>query len=105
MALNLALDKDDAFGDLLVEVEKHRVHRRLLGERAQPFDRLAGTLGVTDDAFHRVADLADEAWRSGDRAVDLPLNHLSAWGPCVTANLPRGAIFNFTGPVHTGSIS
>jgi hypothetical protein len=44
MALNLALDKDDAFGDLLVEVEKHRVHRRLLGERAQPFDRLAARL-------------------------------------------------------------
>jgi hypothetical protein len=59
MALNLALDKGDAFGDVLVEVEKRRVHRRLPGERAQPFDRLAGTLGVTDDAFHRVADLAE----------------------------------------------
>jgi hypothetical protein len=36
-----------------------RVHRRLPGERAQPFDRLAGTLGVTDDAVHRVANPAE----------------------------------------------
>src|SRR5258708_469726 len=59
MVLNLALDQGDALGDDLVQVEKRRLLRRLPGERAQPLDDLAGTLAVTDYAFHRAADLAE----------------------------------------------
>ena len=59
MVLDLALQQGRALGDDLVEVEGHRLRRRLPGERAQPFDHLAGALAVADHALHRAADLAE----------------------------------------------